>query len=674
MGKACVRERTLAFLILGSGMLAAGCAGGDTGRGENRGTTPVVVPTTAGTGGRGGSMDFGNGTPRAGSPAVVPTTPPKQTPGAAGGVLEPVLIDQCQPTNPANLSAADVEKLMAGGASGNARVVYPYDGTVFPRGLLAPLLMWDGGNSAANALYVHIKASKFEYKGCLAPSAAGQLQVPQDVWDTAGAQTQGPTDPFVVELTLLAGGTAVGPVRLQITIAQATLKGSIYYNSYSSQLATGMGLGGIPVGSGAVLRIPRGKTAEGFLGQTGCTGCHSVSANGERMVALPLIGAGFGGDASSFALTPDGAVNPPALNAALANGAFTGLSPDGTLFMTSAHGGAPPFMIVGPRAGGPGAVGGPTAGLFQTDTGAAVAGSGLAEGAMMPTFSPDGTQIAFTDLALDEGHGLAVMSFDQVMRKAGNYREIYRTGDMRYPGWPFFLPDGKAVVFANGEASDFSGMGAGIIGLGAGLGAPAPASDLYFIDLANGQPVVLAKAMGFATAEDFTAGKTYLPFGDEELHHHYYPTVAPVAAGGYFWVFFDSLRHYGNLGMQRQIWGSAIEVSADGSYKADASHPAFYLTGQEFGTGNHRAFAALDPCKKDGNSCTSGIDCCGGFCYVPEKDTEFGEPVGTCTSDIPECAKTNERCTSTADCCPPTNGERMNSCIAGFCATVHAPE
>ena len=113
--------------------------------------------------------------------------------------------------------------------------------------------------------------------------------------------------------------------------------------------------------------------------------------------------------------------------------------------------------------------------------------------------------------------------------------------------------------------------------------------------------------------------------------------MSPVAAGGYFWVFFDAVRHYGNLGLQRQLWGAAIEIAADGNYTIDLSHPAFYLPGQEFGTGNHRAFAALDPCKKDGNSCTSGIDCCGGFCSVPEAvDRSSDEPVGTCSSRHPE--------------------------------------
>ena len=106
--------------------------------------------------------------------------------------------------------------------------------------------------------------------------------------------------------------------------------------------------------------------------------------------------------------------------------------------------------------------------------------------------------------------------------------------------------------------------------------------------------------------------------------------MSPVAAGGYFWVFFDSVRHYGKLGLQRQLWGAAIDISRRRHLHARPSHPAFYLPGQEFGTGNHRAFAALDPCKKDGDKCTSGIDCCGGFCYI-DGPAELVDPVGSCS-------------------------------------------
>jgi len=626
---------------------------------------PSAGGSSAAVGGNGTDGNFGNGSGELPPVIDTPTTQPPAT-APQGGARIPMSIDACGTGNPAGLSDTDAQKLMAGGA-GALRMLNPYDGTVFPRGILPPLLMWDG-DGGAEYVYLHIKSRLFEYKGCLTPTAAGQLLLPQDVWALAGDQTEGPVDPYVVELTVMAAGTVVGPVQQRWTIAQATLKGSIYYNSYASMLAGGMGIGG---GSGSVLRIRRGQSAEVFLGQTGCTACHSVSANGARLVAEPLGGIPVGSDGASYALTPDGAPNPAPLAAPLANGAFPGLSPDGTLFITSAHGdGLLPGLGTGPRAGGPGTPGGPTAELFETDSGTTVAGSGVAQGAMMVMFSPDSSMLAFTDLAISDGHGLAVMDFDLAQRKASGYRQVYASPDTaKYPGWPFFLPDGKALVFALGASADFSGLGVGVISGSPIVGAPA--SDLYLVDIASGQAKVLAQAMGFASEQDAASGNTYLPFGGEELHQNYYPTVAPVPAGGYFWMFFDSIRHYGNEGLQRQIWGAAIDVSPDGTYAADASHPAFYLTGQEAGTGNHRAFAALDPCEMDGETCTSGTDCCGGFCYVKESDSEFAtEPIGTCTAETPECAKINDRCTSTRDCCPPEPGQPEITCIAGVCAVL----
>jgi hypothetical protein len=74
---------------------------------------------------------------------------------------------------------------------------------------------------------------------------------------------------------------------------------------------------------------------------------------------------------------------------------------------------------------------------------------------------------------------------------------------------------------------------------------------------------------------------------------------------------------------------------------------------------NHRAFAALDHCKQDGDACSSGIDCCAGArsvsgaCAPPPANT---------------CAKRDERCASDANCCHSQNGD----CINGFCAYVPA--
>jgi hypothetical protein len=101
----------------------------------------------------------------------------------------------------------------------------------------------------------------------------------------------------------------------------------------------------------------------------------------------------------------------------------------------------------------------------------------------------------------------------------------------------------------------------------------------------------------------------------------------------------------------KSIWVSAIDVNA--APGTDPSHPAFYLPGQELGSGNIRAFAVLAPCKGDGAGCESGLDCCGGTCTTGKCG-----PPGT-------CAKTNDRCTPTVPCCLATD-----RCLGGYCGVA----
>jgi hypothetical protein len=596
---------------------AASSDAGDDGAGDTFGS-----PGAGGSQGMFRSADGGNG---GGSDAAAPLTR---------------FIDACTAGAPSGLSAQSTKALLAGGSPGTLRYLYPYDGTVFPRGLISPTLMWDG--ATATYVYVHIKSHLFEYKGCLAPTAAGQVQVPQQVWESAGAFARGASDPFSVSLTVLSGATAIGPIVETIVIAPATLKGSIYYNSYSSKL-TGQ-MGGFGGGSGAVLRVQPGKSAQVFLGMTTCTGCHAVSANGTRMVAQPVGSTSLtGGAGATYSLT-SGTVNPSPLVANAPNASFAGVYPDGTLYLACGH----PSATVGPRSTSIGSTA--NAELYETDTATQLTGTGIPTTAMMGMFSPDGKLLTFNDYAISSGHGLATMAFDGGGRKASGYKQIYQN-NTSYPGWPFFLPDDNAIVFALGDQADFSGNGLGL-NVGGLTGSFGTATgDLYIVDIASGMTQLLAKAMGFASQQDIASNTTYLPFGEsEELHHNFDPTVSPVAAGGYFWVFFDSYRHYGNVGLQRQLWGTAIDVSSTGTYTVDLSHPAFYLTGQEPGTGNHRAFTALDPCRADGASCTSGVDCCKGLCTN-----------GTCGGP-PRCSNVDEACMTSKDCCDPTA-----QCINGFC-------
>jgi hypothetical protein len=566
--------------------------------------------------------------------------------GRDSGAVIPVttvFVDRCSTGAPSGLSAASVKALLAGGSAGSMRYLYPYAQTVFPRGLIAPTVMWDG--ASADYVYVHLKSKAFEYKGCLVPTAAGQILLPQDVWIAASSHAAGAADPFSLSLTTIASSTVTGPITEPIVIAPATLKGSIYYNSYTTKLNTGVG------GGGAVLRIVPGQNVALFLGASGCTGCHAVAANGSRMAADPFT-TSVQGSGATYALTTMAAPNPTPLVANAPNATFVGMYPDGTMYIGNAH---PNGGLGGPRPGGPLSTGPASAGLYETDTGKAVSNSNIPTGAMMPTFSPDGKLVTFTDTAIGNGNGqgLATMTFDKSSRAASAYKKVFQVTDSStYPGWPFFLPDNGGIVFAIGNQADFSGGG---LGLGLGGAIAGSTSDLYLLDVAGGTSTLLAQAVGFASVADASSSKTYLPYAAaDELHHNFYPTVSPVPAGGYFWIFFDSYRHYGNQGLQRQLWGTAVDVSSTGKYTADPSHPAFYVTGQELGTGNHRAFTALDPCHADGASCTSGVDCCGGFCTN-----------GTCGAPKPRCSNADETCNSGHMCC-----DTSLQCIGGICTQI----
>ena len=571
-----------------------------------------------------------------------PTTTVQTVPMDAEPRGEPVAIQACDPPL-APVTAAQVQALRDAQEQADARLLYPYDGTVVPRGMIGPLLMWEG--PAAEAVRLRIAATDFEYEACLPPSGVNQLQVPQDIWDLAGRRTRGKQEPFLIEVSgVAAGGEAYGPLSTELIIAQATIKGSIYYNSYTSRFAT---LGG------AVLRIPAGKEVEPFASSE-CVGCHSVSANGARMVAQTLA---LGG--RSYQLSPGVAANPPAMNPG-PRAAYGALYPDGSRFVTSSTA----TEVARTKLTSP--LTDDQTRMFETDTGIEVAMAGVPTHAMMPSFSADGQWLAFTDFDVGAGAGLGVVKFDAASNSGSDYRILFQDQGRTRPAWPFFLPDNGAIIIARTDSPDFAGGAAGLIP-GLPLG---PYGELFVVDVASGQATLLARAMGYASQADATAGNTYLPFGAADVGKNYFPTVSPVAAGGYFWVFFDAVRNYGNLGAQRQLWGTALEISPEGSYTSDRSAPAFYLPGQEFGTGNHRAFAALDPCHQEGDACTSGIDCCGGFCKIEEPMGEFaGEPIGSCSPNEKPCAGRDEGCLTDADCCNEP-GQAVATCIAGFCAEL----
>ncbi|MEO8875951.1 MAG: hypothetical protein ABI461_10210, partial [Polyangiaceae bacterium] len=164
---------------------------------------------------------------------------------------------------------------------------------------------------------------------------------------------------------------------------------------------------------------------------------------------------------------------------------------------------------------------------------------------------------------------------------------------------------------------------------------------------------------------------------DADATLNYEPTMNPVPSGGYAWVVFTSRRLYGNVATRgayeadprnfdltttptpKKLWVAAIDLSAPPG--TDPSHPAFYLPAQELFAGNSRGYWVVDPCESDGASCSTGAECCGGFCRPGEDGGGL-----VCTDKKPSCAQVSEKCATTADCCGKGSGI---TCIDNICAT-----
>jgi hypothetical protein len=251
-------------------------------------------------------------------------------------------------------------------------------------------------------------------------------------------------------------------------------------------------------------------------------------------------------------------------------------------------------------------------------------------------------------------------------------------------GYPVFLPDDSSLLFENGVRAGSDAVMATRNGARSELwwltlGATPQAAPLYAL---NGKTAGGAAAYvpslpnnhGIGGASDPEDGLSEVGWDDTTLN--YEPTVLPVVVGGYAWVVFTSRRDYGNQLTEvpylswppsydttslaqaptKKLWVAAIDLNAPPG--TDPSHPAFYLPAQELLAGNSRGFWVLDPCAQNGATCTSGDQCCNGFCEPGDGGALVCTSAGTSS-----CSGVQDKCTTSADCCDSTN-----QCIAGFCA------
>lgn len=617
--------------------------------------------------------------------------------------------------NFAGLSDTDKNALRAANTpdGGDFRWLYPYDKTVFPRGLRAPKLMF--GGAPPSAYYVHLKSKNVDYEGFYGGGGtAARLTVGDDWWKTV-TESAGALDPITISVTKKDGTSFIGPITETWNVAQGSLKGTVFYNTYNSKMVRAASA------NGAIMRLKPGSDVEVFIGKNTfvsdgttktatCTVCHSVNSKGTALAAgldwSGTAGPSGGGpvDSAVFSIDTAGAATPRFVlseGQALPFGAFT---PDGKWLVGSAV-----------QTGGPnlrGTSGNFPSKLYNAVTGATVGDtffSGVEDRHFIsPTFSPSADRLAFSDRDDDlAGRKLSILSADFTTNPptfggktnlATSVQQVL--GKDQVLGWPTFTPDSKVVLFQEGTHFDTAGGRSG-------AQLAHYCGDLRWVDVASKTTATLDLLNGYST-DSLGNRRCYLPFCDvadpdidpsqggaganvcntEDAHMNYEPTALPVAVGGFYWVVFTSRRAYGNSlyrgqgsvtstgdlafdnsndangnlkGYRKKLWVAAIDIN--GNPGADISHPAFYLEGQEVEAGNMRGFWSLDPCKDTGASCESGNDCCGGYCRdVTSSDGGSGR---VCVPPQSGCSQDGEKCTVAAECC---NAPAGALCINGFCA------
>jgi len=547
-------------------------------------------------------------------------------------------------------------------------LLYPYDGTVWPRGLLPPLLQWSAGGQSFEAVAIELACSAVSWRGTFAKTATPFVHhpVPRGAWREVTEGCAGQT--VSLKVTLATQTQAYGPLTASWRVAPGLLKGVVYYNSYGTKLALNHG-GALPnngLFGGATLAIKGSSTdpvlvAGGSGGDSQCRVCHVVSADGSTLISQ---------HGENYQATSQYALRSGNAETSMAPGdgrfAWGGLSPDGKLLFSHA---------TKALAGGSDL----PSGLYQVPSGAPVAATGLPAGlrAATPVFSPDGKSVAFNFYGGSAGGSvgdrrtLAMMRFT-APETFSDFAGLVTPSAGQSAVYPSFLPSGAGVVYeleteSNGRGFAETRSKCDTTSSCSGVGARG---ELWWVDVATKRATRLDRLNGSGGALPVGANG----HGDDSTLN-YEPTVSPIPSGGYAWVIFTSRRMYGNVATinpyysdpryhdistsptPKKLWVAAIDLNpAPGT---DPSHPAFYLPAQELLAGNSRGYWALEPCLQDGASCASADQCCGGFCRGESDST------AVCGATAPGCSREFERCTKNEDCCDTQAGAycENNRCV-----------
>lgn len=501
-----------------------------------------------------------------------------------------------------------------------ANLLYPLAGTVFPENVYPADVQWERGNEG-DLYRVRASVTGVSVTAYVAHTGAGfryDWLVDRAAWRALAESAPEADVTLAVDRWDAATGEVIVGTPRTFRFANAVIRGSIYYWD---------------LGGGRILRIAGdGSGRESFMpyppARPGdgkrCVACHTVSRDGRRMAAELWDGGDYG---AVFDLTVDLSGDP----------APTIVPPDRQRFLTASFNPDASRLIASYQNY-----------LFLIDgnTGERIAAADSmlpSSGAAHPTWSPDGTAIAYVSgtngtWAVDFTRGdLSLIDVNvEGPDTFGPPRTILDGGSLAvaHPSWS---PDSRWIAFQHGEHSR------------------------AFQDVSSGPSIPRPGVVRMVSRDGSTV------FDLEALNqgerNSYYPTFSPFDEGGYFWLAFFSTRDYGNAQAgtrgtgRRQLWVAAVSSSPTGGI--DPSHAPYWLPQQDVNAENMAAFWAPEPCRADGRACATSGECCSGYCR------DLGEgPVCVPPDEVP-CSMEGEACGVDADCC-----EGAGTCIANRCSRL----
>jgi hypothetical protein len=595
------------------------------------------------------------------------------------------------PQSAAGISAPDMTALQAPPTGGDAgtptTIIYPYDQTVFPLGLLAPVAEFSAGSVAPVDFKISLDTTSFHWDGFGHVGNPAQLQaaIPQAMWEGALSSATQSTPPASVVLSIVkaANGVAYGPAQAHLVVAPGQLTGIIYYESYSSDA--------LPDGGGTdfgLWAVKPGVTQPPSHLQPGCVICHGVAASGNT-ITMGTDDSTVGGLTGVYRIEADGGYTHLATSPANLPYPITSIDSRGLGWGTNSPDGKVVLRALNQFWGG------------QTLLAWSVPGSPLVDDAgvvqplsttmtvngdfnmFVPEYSVDGNHLVYVNATNPAGTGSAgaasqsigIVDIATALVDGGvggsvtlsNPRTIYDStvagagvGAGAYTKVPTFLPDSKSVVFEethSTQQSEYNYM------------LPDYIDEVNYVDgaLAMLQP---ATGGGYVrvTLSNANAG-SQAAFATQ----NYEPKPLPVQVGGYYWVVFASFRSdaYPTLGTPKKLWVTAISPGATPG--SDPSHPPFTLVNQAIVAPqqSQRAYWALAPCQGMGGGCATDNDCCTGSC-LPESDG--GVATLVCGTPSTGCVATGSRCDAgqSQECCGAAQGVQCIGTLNGY-GTCNAP-